>query len=369
MSLLVILCIGCSSSPTPTDRGEIDEGPAPREMGPVDAPSVDAPRDAPATDLPPVDQPMPPAPCVPTAYLLKLASPISCTGMQKVKVPVSQMPDDCHTQGIGWHTATSGFVVSCMDESGGGARVLAFPSAANDAGQWLTTGTKSLFVSNEIHHPSAIQIGANIFPIAMAKTSSAGPSEIQFFAMAPGPSITGPIGMLSHAASHIGALAYANLGGKTHMVGCGWDCATMAFWSASGGDRHGGFTLVKQATTADLVTAGGVDSNVGLYNSIHLVLRCEDNQPLLFASHEDWLDVWEITDLGTSSVMMKKVVKRQITEPAVLWGDKKLFYEGMSLEIAGGQIWVWAAPHDFGTKECPAGTRCMQYVYRCTFGS
>jgi hypothetical protein len=302
--------------------------------------------------------------------LVQLSQPISCAGKHKIKVPLSEMPHDCHTQGIGWHAGTDGFVVTCMEEGGGdGARLAVFPSAANDGGQWLSTDSAKIFVSAAVRHPSATQLGLSVFPIAMAKSSADGPSVIHFYKIGPGPTVSGPLATLNHAASHVGAVAYANLEGQTQMIGCGWDCATISFWTASGTDRHEGFTLVKQAKTSELVSPGGVDSNVGAYNSINLVRRCEDDQPLLFASHEDWLDVWELSDLGTSSVKMKKIVKRQITEPVMLWGDRKLFYEGMALEIRSGEVRIWAAPHDFGTEECPAGTRCTQYIYRCGFGS
>ena len=96
--------------------------------------------------------------------------------------------------------------------------------------------------------------------------------------------------------------------------------------------------------------------------------RCEDRNPLLIASHDDWIDVWLVTDLFGPKIRIQKIVSRQIREDVVLHQDRPIFYEGMTLELTDGEVFVLAAPHDFGTDLCPAGTRCAQYVYRCRFG-
>ena len=70
----------------------------------------------------------------------------------------------------------------------------------------------------------------------------------------------------------------------------------------------------------------GIDENVGSYNSLFLSRRCEDQQPLLFASHSDWLDVWEVNGLGTASLRISKVVKRQVKEKVVLWKGRPDFF-------------------------------------------
>lgn len=365
----------CSAACSDDSSARADIGPSGSDglggadLRPTDGATNDAPR--------PLDIGLVAARCVPQAALDSLSQPFSCQTRAKVKASTQQLPHDCHSQGIAWHPGTQSFVVTCMDQgSGTSGRILAYPAAANDAGQWLASSAAKLHVASDTSHPSAIQIDQHVFPVAMAKSASAGPSFIRFYRITAGaqpgsPELNGPLGQgLTHDKSHVGALAYATLGGTTHMIGCGWDCATISFWSAAGVEQTSGLTLVQHASTQSLVSAGGVDSKVGKYNSLYLTRRCGDEAPLLFASHEDWLDVWELSKLGTGAVTMRKVIKRKISEGVVKWKDRPIFYEGMTMEITPSQgLRFWAAPHDYGTSSCPSGTRCMQYVYRCRFGS
>jgi hypothetical protein len=358
--LLCSFLAACAGSPAGGDGSSSDRAaPQPERVEAADARREGGSRDhAPA-----------PA-CLEQAVIDRLASPLSCVPKHIVRASTSQLPFDCHTQGIGWHAASSTFVVTCMQESDGdGARALSFPASANDGGEWAAVDAVALLVAGGAKHPSAIQIGAELFPVAMAMPSDSGPSSISFYRVAADRQLVGPVGStIQHPDSHLGALAYATIRGTTQLLGCGWSCSTLTSWAAPGAEAASGFSRVLHASTQSLVDPG-VDTNVGSYNSIYLTSRCGDGTPLLFASHDDWLDVWALSNLGKPSLRLRKIAKRQITEDVVLWNDRKLLYEGMTLELGVEGLRLWAAPHDFGTDSCPSGTRCAQYVYTCTFGS
>ncbi len=305
--------------------------------------------------------------CLPGAFIDALTEPFSCEAMPQVAAPVSMLPFDCHTQGIGRDPTTGRVIVTCQDEGGGSSgRVLSFPADGDDA--WQATHALELYVDDDTPHPSAIQLDADgNFVVAMARREAAGPSVFESLNVAADGGLSVVAASWSHEAGHVGATAQANLDGATMIVGCGWDCATVSVHTAPEPNATAGFTLVLDGPTEDFV-APGVDENVGQYNALYLGQRCEDAQPLLVATHGDWLDVWALDDLGSESMSMSKIANRQIDEDVVQWMGRPIFYEGMTLEIADEAVWVWAAPHDFGTNACPDGTRCMQYVYRCRFG-
>jgi hypothetical protein len=304
--------------------------------------------------------------CVSSSDLLAIAKPFVCEEFQIVQAPIEWLPYECHTQGIGFDPDSQRFVITCQDQDGGSSgRVLAFPVVANAGGQWSAESALSLFDDAAAPHPSAIQLDGGRFLVAMARGQAAGPSYFHALSLAPDGKLVEEGAPFSHAQSHVGAVAFAVLDGATHAIGCGWDCATLSLYAAP--SNGAALSLVAHGNTDSFVTPG-VDENVGAYNSLYLTRRCEDDHPLLFASHDDWLDVWELSGLGTSQFSMSKLVKRQIDEEVVAWQGRPIFYEGMTLELQPSELFVWAAPHDFGTESCPSGTRCMQYVYRCQFG-
>ncbi len=307
--------------------------------------------------------------CVPTAALDALPQTMECEDKHIVKATIARLPHDCHTQGIGFHPTSKRFVVTCQDQGAGfSGRVLSFPTEANSGGEWLATDGVSLLENAQTPHPSAIQITADgTLLVAMAKGSASGPSAFYPLRITAEGKVEKVGTKFSHSQSHVGAVGYANIDGNTHAIGCGWDCATLSLYSASGEDQTTALKLISHGSTKSHVTSG-VDENVGAYNSLYLTERCEDGKPLLFASHGDWLDVWALSNLGSTSFSMSKIAKRQVKENVVKWKGRPIFYEGMTLEVDAGKVFVWAAPHDFGTDSCPTGTRCMQYAYRCAFG-
>lgn len=307
--------------------------------------------------------------CLPRAFLDAVTRPFSCEAKAKIKAKSTTLPFNCHSQGIGLEPSTQRFVMSCMDVGGPGGRLLSFPARANDGGEWLAEDTVEVNVGGGLLHPSAFQINeAGIFPIAMAPSANRGPSEIRLF-RAIGDKISGPLATFRHDAAHVGAMAYATLSkdgaARSFLVGCGWDCATFTVWT--GAPDGTAFTLASHGPTSSLV-APGIDENVGKYNALYLADLCEDRRPVLVASHDDWIDVWAVDDLASAKPRLQKIVKRKITEDVVRHAGRPIFFEGMTLELDGPKVAIWAAPHDFGTDECPSGTRCAQYVYRCRFG-
>lgn len=303
----------------------------------------------------------PSAPCLPQSAIDAMAEPFSCAVFPVVKAPVEVLPFECHTQGIGLSPSQEHFVVTCQDEGGGDrGRVLSFAVEPDADGEHLALDAVDLLFAADANHPSAIQIDADgRFLVAMAGGNGE-PSQLHALAIDGAGQLTEMGSPVAHPAGHVGAVAQAD----TLAIGCGWDCATLDVFALADDGAPG---LAGHHTTADLVLPG-VDENVGAYNSLALVPRCEDDQGLLLASHDDWLDVWSLDD-PTASPAITKLAKRQISEDVVQWGNRPIFYEGMTAEITDDDLAIWAAPHDFGTDACPDGTRCMQFVYRCTFGS
>ena len=353
--LLAVTLLGCRGEPAATGDGSTSD----RRTADRPALVEHARPDGPRPDL------AVPGVCVELVAIDRLAQPLTCETKKIVGAAVAELPYDCHTQGIG-RAASGEFVVSCMEESGGSsARVLSFPADANAGGSWSALASVGLGAAGA-NHPSGIQIEGQLFPVAIAPPSDKGPTTISFFRVGAGGALVGPLATLAHPEGHLGALAYATIDGETHLLGCGYDCATLTAWRAPGAGATQSFSRVLRVATSSLVDPG-VDENVGSYNSLFLAVRCGDRTPLLFASHDDWLDVWALTDLGKPSLRMRKLAKRQISESVVRWKDRPLLYEGMTLELGAQGLRLWAAPHDFGTESFPSGTRCMQYVYRCSF--
>lgn len=302
----------------------------------------------------------PSAPCLPQSAIDTMAEPFSCAVFPVVKAPVEVLPFECHTQGIGLSPSQQHFVVTCQDEGDGDrGRVLSFSVEPDADGEHLALDAVDLLFAADANHPSAIQIGADgRFLVAMAGGDGE-PSQLHALAIDDDGLLTELGSPVAHPAGHVGAVAQAD----ALAIGCGWDCATLDVFALADDGTPG---LAGHHTTADLVQRG-VDENVGAYNALALVARCEDDQPLLLASHGDWLDVWSLDD-PTASPTITKLAKRQISEDVVQWGNRPIFYEGMTVEITDDDVAIWAAPHDFGTDACPDGTRCMQFVYRCSFG-
>lgn len=300
------------------------------------------------------------APCLPQSAIDAMAEPFSCAVLPIIKAPVEQLPFECHTQGIGLSPSQEHFVVTCQDEGDGDrGRVLSFSVEPDADGEHLALDAVDLLFAADANHPSAIQIDADgRFLVAMAGGNGE-PSQLHALAIDDAGQLTELGSPVAHPAGHVGAVAQAD----ALAIGCGWDCATLDVFALADDGTPG---LAGHHSTADLVQPG-VDENVGAYNSLALVPRCEDDQPLLLASHGDWLDVWSLDD-PTASPAITKLAKRQISEDVVQWGNRPIFYEGMTVEITDDELAIWAAPHDFGTDACPDGTRCMQFVYRCTFG-
>ena len=303
----------------------------------------------------------PAAACLPQAAIDGMAEPFSCDALPIIKAPVDALPYECHTQGIGLSPDFEHFVVTCQDEGDGDrGRVVSFAVAPDPDGEHLAIDALDLLFAADANHPSAIQIDADgRFLVAMAG-GQGDASELFGLALSADGMLTEAIAAVAHPAGHVGAVGQRG----SLAIGCGWDCATFDVLTLADDGTPG---LVGHHDTADLVQPG-VDENVGAYNSLALVERCEDGQTLLLASHGDWLDVWTLDDpAGIPTIA--KIAKRQIEEDVVQWGDRPIFYEGMTVELRPDAVFVWAAPHDFGTEACPDQTRCMQYVYRCRFGA
>jgi hypothetical protein len=246
--------------------------------------------------------------CVSQAAIAALQQPFSCDAKAIVKAPSAWLPHECHSQGIGYVQSSGQFVTTCQDQNAGSSgRVLAFPGRANDGAEWTATSALELFDDVQTTHPSAIQIGSDgTFLVAMAKSSANGPSVVHPLRV----NAQGKLEVLgnsfNHAQSHIGAMAYAPLAGSTYAVGCGWDCATLSVYAAKGSNNLTALTLASHGSTKTYVQTG-VDENVGAYNAIYLTERCEDGKPLLFASHDEWLDVWVVDKLGSNTPALTKI--------------------------------------------------------------
>ncbi len=285
------------------------------------------------------------------------------TGPAKRYASRSQLPCNCHIQGIGWNPETRHTVITCQDlcSPKRGAYLLLYPNTSSRAAHVVRARANTKY-----NHPSSIQVFQGIFPVAMAdgKTDH---SFIEFYAIQ-----NNRLRYLSGRNiivrnRHIGALAYTVIGNNTYMVGAGWDAKDLTFWQAPGRRATSGFRQTAYAANATSLILRGIDNNWGAYNSLWLG-RLSNGKIVLIATHgglgspRSWLDIWEVFNLGRSNVRLQKIAKKWMGRK----GTKNVFFEGVTLRVTGSRlqdIHILAAPHDYGTTGCPANTRCTRGVY------
>lgn len=287
-----------------------------------------------------------------------------CTSLMDYSyATIAQLPNHCHIQGIGRWNTSSPLLATCQDKTASKARILNFKSTSS-AAQVINTSIRP-----DGNHPSAIQIYSNFVAIAIAQSTNTGPTEVQFYSI-----FDEKIHQLTNSnftfqTGHLGALAFSSINPEEfHLIGCGWNCETITFWK--GMYRNNSFSFQKYQSTAtkSLIDASGIDSKVGSYNSLYLTTHCKSKRPILICSHTTWIDIFEIQHLGTPSVRLKKILKRQVPYSASL-GLKPIFLEGMTLVPAPTCPWILAAPHDFDIHHCPNASSCTRRIYQCQFRS
>ncbi|HEX4926191.1 MAG TPA: hypothetical protein VFV50_19005 [Bdellovibrionales bacterium] len=293
------------------------------------------------------------AKCVSTAQIQQLGGALQCRNLGKLSVSLKEMPNNCHSQGL---AVDSSVTVSCMDRSDSSAAYMVVFPRPGDTGKAF-----KYKVGNSYRHPSAFQFLGDKTAVAFAPNSPNGQSQIRFFDLKNQELVPAEDATIM-APTHIGALAFGRVGELETLIGCAWDCNDWAVWTRKAGSRA--FTATSVRKPKEHTDHRGLDSGVGAYNSLFLTTRCEDKQPLLFASHGTWLDVWELSGVGTADLRLKKIMKRNFK--SVFHPGINLFHEGMTLFWNGGQLEIMAAPHDFKTEGCGPGLRCTPGLYSCT---
>ena len=274
----------------------------------------------------------------------------------------------CHSQGIGYWNSSFPTILTCQESKTSHAQILTFdspPHASPDTAMAIQTLTTSVPPAG--NHPSALQLHPYAFPIAIAQSHNVGPTRIEFYGFDSQTTKIHKIPTLVVSVPrHIGALGYAQFTESTiHMVGCGWNCATLTFWKAKvKGTIPDQFDMYMSARTVDLLDPKGLDTHVGGYNSLFLTSHCGTNEIMLMATHTVWLDIYKISNIGTQDVRLTKIRKRRVP-----WNLdhllKPIFLEGVTML---DEWHLLANPHDFGRENCPyPHVRCVKTVYQCRF--
>lgn len=283
--------------------------------------------------------------------------------MDYSRATTAQLPNHCHIQGIGRWNASSPLLATCQDKTASKARILNFESTTS-AVQVINTS-----IPPHGNHPSAIQIYSDFVAIAIAQSTNTGPTELQFYSISSKKIHQLHSSSFTFETGHLGALAFSSIEPQEfHLIGCGWNCETITFWTGMYQNNSFSFQQYQSTTTKSLLDPSGIDSKVGNYNSLYLTTHCESERPLLICSHTTWIDIFEIQHLGTASVRLKKILKRQVPFTASL-GLKPIFLEGMTLIPAPTCPWILAAPHDFDVHHCPKASSCSRRIYQCQFRS
>jgi hypothetical protein len=286
--------------------------------------------------------------CLTSAQLEALSGKWSCKAITRLSAPTQDLPRNCHTQGIGIHPESGTLYLSCMDRGNSDrGRFLGFSTPWSSSSQVLELASEK-----GLKHPSAIQVGSDVIPTAMARSSDNGPSLIRFYRVGSDGALSRVGSELQHS-SHLGALAYFTFRGETHLMGCGWDCRNLVAWKTSG--SIDGWSKVWEGKTRSIT-----NENIAAYNSIYLTRTCERDEPVLLATAGDKLDGWKIEGLGTPGMKWKRLFRKKADE--IRSGAHSLFHEGMTLRFTGGRLSVLAAPDDL--NDCGDGIRCAT-LYEC----
>lgn len=294
---------------------------------------------------------------------------VSASNLKVDKGPVKKyarttdLPCDCHMQGIGWSAETDHVVLTCQDKcsSDRGGYMLLYNRNSHTA----IDVTKSR-AARRYNHPSSIQIFNKTFPVAMAdgKTDN---SYIEFYRIVGDRMIYQSGRNIVVLKRHIGALAYATIGNYTYMIGAGWDAKDLTIWRSGYKNATSGFVQTAYFPSAKSAVINGVDKNWSKYNSLWLG-QLANGKIVLMATHggigstKSWLDIWEIYNINTGQPRFKKIAKKWMG-----WhGGKNYFFEGTTIKMTGpnlSDLRVLAAPHDYGTGGCSANTRCTKGIY------
>ncbi len=277
----------------------------------------------------------------------------------------SQLPCDCHIQGLSWSAETEHFVVTCQDRcpSKSGGYVLLFGEHSP-----MALDVERSRVPSRFNHPSATQVFHRHFPVAF----SGKPGEdtfIEFYEIRGKHLRRRPRAGFQVPGRHYGALAYATVGPNTYLIGAGWDARTLTFWKAAGKNQIRGFREILHSRRPEDLLLPGLDRQWGPYNNLWLG-ELEDGRIVLIATHggltatKSWLDVWEVQNLGTPQVRLKKIAKMSLEAKAR--NGVNLFLEGVAVQMRGGRLAdlrLWCAPHDFVANGCQPNRRCSQGIY------
>jgi hypothetical protein len=288
----------------------------------------------------------------------------------------SLFPEHCHTQGIGWSHQTHHFVITCQGKAN---RKEAFIILYKDYRQPGEMNMAVDFAHNDadhyFSHPSATQISGNTFPVAITEKKE-DPSYIYFYQIVEGDGAEYHLRRMPdvlHHQTHLGAMAYATINHTTYMIGIGYDASDIAIWKSPGVDSTGDFKLV-YAGEFDSIVTGGIDREIGRYNSAWLGEAPATQEIVLFTSYgltveESWLDVWVIENINGPNLTMSKKVSLKISEPAKS-NSTPIFMEGVTIRIDGSGLnnfHLLAAPHDYDQHTCSEEGAYLPYIYEWQF--
>src|SRR5262249_31016814 len=184
-----------------------------------------------------------------------------------------------------------------------------------------------------LSHPSATQIVEGVFPVAFTvRRAHHGPAAVRFYALsATGGLAPAPQWPAFVVPDHLGALGWGQVAGGTYLVGCTWNCDQLWLWraGAAGAGSHG-TTQRFQA----LIGADGVDQVHRNYNALFITHTCTEGTPLLFATAEHWVDLWELVDLASPPhLRLRKRVSVAVAGP-----PGNLLHEGVSVVRVAGRL-------------------------------
>jgi len=270
----------------------------------------------------------------------------------------------CHTQGVAVDPSTGSVVITCED--------LTVLWAKGRIGLWPTLADNARAVKVKADtgnrgyefHPSSTQLLEGVVPVFFAAPLPAMASTLRFYRVE-GARLRGPVGQtVVHEEGHMGAVAFAKVGGSYVLVACGWDCGDLGVWTSAEGPTQG-FARSFYPHDTGSIASGGVDQHVGGYNSLYLTAHCGTGQPLLFGTHGSTLDVWEVSGILTSEVRMTKIHSRTLQD------QPDIFKEGFTMlpNSDGSDAEVYAVPHDFTSWGCPNNRKCTESLHVCHFAA
>ena len=312
-------------------------------------------------------------PCTSKEVLYKMQhAPLTCILSPPLYATLSNTKT-CHVQGIALHSLSSPVLLTC--QSSNGARLLLYPNLTTSP--FISGYEHESFLPPSGNHPSSIQMNRqNQVAIAIAQGYNKGPTRIDFYEIIAKEKLGMKISdsSVEHPEGHLGAVAYATFITTTWMIGCGWNCETVAIWTKPKSilyeTNNTTWTRQYYGKTVDLlITNSSIDTKVGSYNALYLSQDCSSNTSLiLYATHGWWMDVYRI---NTTTFQWTKLWKRSFGWRPSVNSLKPLFLEGVSLlfppknDSTISLPTIVTAPHDYGP--CGTSTTCTRGVHICSF--